>query len=70
MKRISCNSINNHQGLKSLAHSESPLKRTICLFNLLVSRFQPTLAISQEIHFLAGYGANLKSLNFHEPKFN
>lgn len=58
MKCIYRNNINNRQGLKLLANSESPLKRTICLLNLLFSRFKPTLAISQEINLLSGYGGN------------
>jgi hypothetical protein len=39
------------QGLKSLAHSESPLKWTLIMFSSPLKR---TLAISPEINFRAG----------------
>jgi hypothetical protein len=46
--------VRTRQGLKSLAHSESPLKWTLLL---LFSPLKRTLAISPEIDFRAGFAA-------------
>ncbi len=43
-----------HQGFKSLAHSESPLKWTVIW---LSSPLKRTLAMTPEINFRAGFAA-------------
>ncbi len=57
----SCTNLFTRQGLKSLANSESPLKRTKCSLYKSFSQFQGTLSMSCGINSTVGKWAGASS---------